>query len=136
MIGKFKDMLVRRAFEPVTLQEDHGQVFGLRRRLSEHEQTHLKVMPSGTIEAENEPPPEYPFAHLNQTHSYSPHRGIRKLLRDMGITFRVVTDVPDTCWRPVVVRPKSPVSRETLLVIGAVGIALGAGVYVWYKGRS
>ena len=136
MIGKFKYMLIRYAFEPVTLEEDHGQVFGLRRRRSEHEQTHLKVMPSGTIEAENEPPPEYPFAHLNQTHSYSPHNGIWELLRGMGIPFRVVSDVPDTCRRPVVVLPKSPVSGKTLLAIGVIGITLCTLAYVWWKGRS
>lgn len=136
MIRKFRGMLVRLAYE-TTLQEDHGQVFGLRRRLSEYEQVHVKVMPDGAIEAEIEPPPEYPAAHINQKHSYSPHRYIRKTLCRMGIPFSVVRDVPATCLRPVIVRPKSPTGWKTFVVIGAV-VTVGASAfaYFWAKRKS
>ena len=73
-------------FEDV-LQEDHGQAFGLRYLLSGRKQLHVKVMPGGRIEAEIEPPPEYPFAHLNQAHSYSAHAEVVALLRGWGIGF-------------------------------------------------
>ena len=134
LISKFRDMLVSHSFES-TLQVDHGQVFGLRRRMSEYKQVHVKVMPDGSIESETEPPPEYPFAHINQTHSYSSHHVVRKLLRGMKIPYSIVGDVPDTCLRPVVVLPKSPTEWKTIAGLAGAAAGLAISAYLLWKKR-
>ena len=121
-------------FEDI-LQEDHGQAFGLRYLLSRREQLHVKVMPSGLIEAEIEPPPEYPFAHLNQTHSYSAHAEVDAMLRGWGVGFRTARAVPEACLDPVVVSPRNPTHWSACVVWGAAG-ALGYYAARWLLGRS
>ena len=115
-------------FEDV-LQENHDQAFGLRRLLSRREQLHVKVMRDGLIEAEIEPPPEFPFAHLNQTHSYSAHAEVDAMLRGLGIGFRTARTVPKACLNRVVVPPRNP----THWLVFA--IAAGAGIGTWLLGR-
>ena len=122
-IRQFKEMLNGMGFERQVLEDDHGQAFGRRRRLSEHEQLHIKVMPDGWIEAEIEPPPEYPFAHRNQVHSYSAHNAVLDVLQECGIQFRTVPYVPATCLDPIVVKPVKPTSLAVLCTAAVVGIA-------------
>ena len=118
----------RSGFERV-LEEYHGQVFGLRLLLSRREQLHVKVMPDGPVEAEIEPPPEYPFAHINRKHSYSAHRQVGRILRGCGIRFRTTRTVPRTCLRPIIDRPDNP-SHWT-----AIALWIGAGAVAWLLGR-
>lgn len=120
-IRKLRNRLAGLGFERV-LEEDHGQAFGRRLRLSEHEQMHVKVMPNGWIEAEIEPPPEYPLAHINQRHSYSAHRAVVDVLGKCGIRFRTVHDVPPTCLDPIVDRPSKPTHWKVL--VGALAAAV------------
>lgn len=135
-IRRFEQMLDGLGFERQVLEDDHGQVFGRRLRLSEHEQLHIKVMPDGWIEAEIEPPPEYPFAHRNQDHSYSAHGAVLDVLRECGIRFRTVPDVPATCLDPVVVKPVKPTSITALAVAAVVGVASFFTVLLVNKHRS
>lgn len=122
-ISQFEEMLDGLGFERQVIEDDHGQTFGRRRRLSEHEQLHIKVMPDGWIEAEIEPPPEYPFAHLNQVHSHSAHGEVLGVLRECRIRFWTVRNVPATCLDPVVVKPVKPTSLKALAAAAGVGIA-------------
>ena len=123
----------RSGFEQVP-EEDHGQIFGLRRLLSRREQLHVKVMPDGLIEAEIEPPPEYPLAHINQKHSYSAHGQVARILRECGIGFWTVRAVPRTCLHPVIDRPNNP-SHWTAIALG-IGVAIGAGIGAWLLGKT
>ena len=127
-IPKLGAAMRRSGFERV-LEENHGQIFGLRHLLSKREQLHVKVMPDGLVEAEIEPPPEYPFAHINQKHSYSAHGQVARILRECRIMFRTVRAVPQTCLHPVIDRPDNP-SHWTAIAL-VIGVAIGAGVGTW-----
>lgn len=113
---------------------NHGQVFGLRRLLSRLEQLHVKVMPDGLIEAEIEPPPEYPAAHINQKHSYSAHGQVASLLRELGMRFKTAQPVPRTCLEPAIDRPNNP-SHWSTIVLG-IGVGVGAGIAAWRLGKK
>ena len=134
-IRKLGDGMVGQGFERVP-EEDHGQVFGMRLRLSELEQLHVKVMPNGRIEAEIEPPPEYPLAHINQKHSYSAHRAVIDMLGKCDIRFRTEHNVPPTCLDPIVERPSKPAHWKVFVAaFGAAGAAF-VGVLAANKLRS
>ena len=134
-IRKLEDKLTSLGFERV-LEEDHGQTFGRRLRLSEYEQLHIKVMPNGWIEAEIEPPPEYPIAHINQKHSYSAHHAVIDTLGKCGIRFRTVHDVPPTCKDPVVDRPSKPTHWKVFVAALVVAVIAFVGVLTANKLRS
>lgn len=134
-IRKLKDRMTCLGFEQV-LEEDHGQAFGRRLRLSEHEQLHVKVMPGGWIEAEIEPPPEYPLAHINPRHSYSAHHAVIDMLGKCGIRFRTVPTVPSTCLEPMVDRPDRPTHWKVLVSALGLAIATFFGVLAVNKLRS
>lgn len=135
-IQKLRDrMMTRLGFEEV-LEEDHGQVFGRRLLLSKREQLHIKVMSDGWIEAEIEPPPEYPLAHINQKHSYSAHHAVIDMLGKCGIRFRTVHDVPPTCLDPIVDRPSKPTHWKVLLGASVAGVAAFFSVLAVNKLRS
>ena len=131
-IPELEASLRRSGFEWV-LEEDHGQVFGLRILLSRREQLHIKVMPDGLVEAEIEPPPEYPLAHINQKHSYSAHDQVNRILRECGIRFLTARAVPRTCLQPVIDRPNSP-SHWTAIGLG-IGGGIGFGIVAWLLGK-
>lgn len=119
-IRRFRDLLAGIGFEEQLLEENHGQVFGMRRTISEQEQVHIKVMPDGWIESEIEPPPEYPLAHVNPAHSYSSHDEVLGILHECRIGFRMVADVPEPCLNPTVKRPNKPTHWKT--IVGAVSV--------------
>ena len=120
-IRKLRERLLSLGFEQVP-EEDHDQAFGMRRRLPEHGQLHIKVMPNGWIEAEIEPPPECPPARINQKHSYSAHRAVADVLGECGIRFRTTRDVPPTCLDPAAGRPSKPTHWKVL--VGAFAAAV------------
>lgn len=136
MLRLLKKKLAGLGFKPQTLEADHGQAWGLRLRTSEYEQIHIKAMPNGVIESEAEPPPEYPFAHLNPEHSYSSHRHVLRILRSLRIPFQRVRDVPSTCRRPVVVHPENPTGWEAFAWAAGLGFGLGAAAAIAYRSRS
>ena len=136
MVRPLKDALAGLGFKQQTLEENHGQAWGLRLRTSEYEQIHIKAMPNGVIESEAEPPPEYPFAHLNPEHSYSSHRDVLRILRRLRIPFQRVRDVPPTCRRPAVVHPENPTGWEVLACAGlgfVAGLGTAAAVKHWRR---
>ena len=120
-----KKRLIELGFEPQVAEENHGQIFGLRRKLLELLQIHFKVMPNGVIESELEPPPEYPGAHINQLHSYSPHDGIPVLLEHIGIKYTVIQPVPNTCHLPKIIDPDKPLKWWEILIIGLAAVGIG-----------
>ena len=121
-----KKKLIEKGFEKQPGgEEDHGQVFGLRRKLLEILQIHFKVMPDGIIESELEPPPEYPGAHINQIHSYPAHEGIPVLLDHLGIRYTVIQPIPDTCHLPTMIDPDKPLKWWHFLIIGLAAVGIG-----------
>ena len=124
-IEKCKTKLVKLRFEEQILEEDHGQVFGLKRKILEILQIHFKVMPDGIIEAELEPPPEYPLAHINQIHSYSPHDGMSPLLGLLGIKYEIIPPVPKTCHLPTIIDPDKPLKWWEIVIIGVAAVGIG-----------
>ena len=132
-IDRLRKGLVGLGFEPQALEMPHGQVWGVRLRTSDHEQIHIKAMPSGIIESEAEPPPEYPLAHTNPEHSYSPHRNVEGILRRLRVPFQRVRDIPSTCRRPVIVRPMNYVGWLT--IVGGIALTVIVGLGVWAARR-
>lgn len=132
-----RDRLRDLGFERQIIEEGHGQVWGLRLKTSETEQMHIKARSDGRIESEMEPQPEYPFAHINQEHSYSPHPELGRLLRALSIGFQRVRDVPSTCRRIAAVRPKDPINWKEIAVGGGIAAAgIGLVAYLLWKRRS
>ena len=130
------DRLRSVGFERQIFEEDHGQAWGLRLKTSETEQIHIKAMPDGRIESEMEMQPEYPADHLKQAHSYSPHRHLGRLLRELRIPFRSVLDVPRTCRRPVIDRPENPTRWEWFAAGAGAVLGLAGLAYVLWGRRS
>lgn len=135
-ISRFRALLAKIGFEEQLLEANHGQVFGMRRRLSEREQVHIKVMQDGWIESEIEPPPEYPLAHVNPANSYSSHDAVRAILRECGIRFRMTVNVPPSCLNPAVVRPHRPTHWKKIAGIASVAALALLGAYLVNKARS
>lgn len=105
--------------EPM-LEEDHGQYCSFAKRLSEFTQIHIKVKTTGSLEAEIEPPQDYPGAHLNSIHSYSAHKQLQSQLSVLGIPFKCRRTIPLTCINPQIVSPVQPTHRNDLLGLTAV----------------
>lgn len=135
-ISRFRALLAGIGFEEQVLEENHGQAFGMRRKMSEREQVHIKVMPDGWIESEIEPTPEYPLAHVNPAHSYSSHDAVRAILRECGIQFRMTVNVPSTCLNPTVVRPHRPTHWRKIAGIASVAALALLGAYIANKVKS
>jgi len=116
-------------------QEDHGQVFGLALRVSEYLQLHIKVMPDGTIEGEMEPPPAYPFAHINPEHCYSAHKEIGELFDLLPHFSHKKKFPPIRCIRRIIKMPIKPTHAQTIAGLAIVAIGIGA-LYYLSKGKD
>lgn len=128
-IDACRDGLLNAGFEPQLIEENRGQKFGLKRRLSRLWQIHFKVMPDGAVEAELEPPLDYPAAHINQKHSSSPHNRVSATLNSIGIRYRVVYPIPKTCRHPKIVSPVKPLHWGEMLALGIAGVVAGFAAY-------
>ena len=135
-ISRFRALLAGIGFEEQVLEANHGQVFGMRRKMSEQEQVHIKVMPDGWLESEIEPPPEYPLAHVNPAHSYSSHDAVRGILHECGMEFRMVADVPRSCLNPTVVRPYRPTHWKKIAGVASVAAFALLGAYIANKVKT
>lgn len=112
-------------------EEDHGQILGLVLRVKDKLQLHLKVMPSGVIEAEMEPPPAYPAAHLNQEHSYSAHYELQQLFAEyLSVWYNIKPNVPQTCLNRIIKEPDDPTHAAGFAALG--GLAILGGLLVRY----
>ncbi|MGI0006617.1 MAG: hypothetical protein ACREAR_01315 [Nitrosotalea sp.] len=104
-------------------EEDHDQILSFAKRFSEYYQIHVKLMRTGRIEAEMEPPQDYPMAHINSTHSFSAHPELNLLLIAMQIPYKRKRTPPSTCTQRQIIPPQNPTHRDTFLKVGG-GIAL------------
>ena len=124
-IDTCKEKLIERGFEQQIFEQDHGQVFGLKRKLLELLQIHLKIMPDGIIESELEPPPDFPSAHLNQKYSFPPHSGMPSLLDLINIDYSIISPIPETCKFPKIITPDNPLKWWEMVLIGLAAVGLG-----------
>ena len=120
-----KTKLIKLGFEKQILEENHGQVFGLRYKLLELLQIHFKVMPDGIIESELEPPPDYPSAHLNQKYSFPSHDGIQAVLSHVEIGYTTIDPIPETCKLSNIIHPDKPLKWWEFMIIGLIAVGLG-----------
>lgn len=132
----FKQQLIGLGFGEPLLQENHGQKFGLTKRLDDETQIHVKVLESGTIEGEIEYPPVYPLAHLNQEYSYSAHDEIDQILRHTSVAHTRKVYPPLTCIQRIIKKAVKPTHAK--VIVGAVvGIAvIGALAYTLAKSKN
>lgn len=115
------------------LEKDHGQVLGLALRVEDDLQLHIKVMQDGNIEAEMEPPPAYPFAHLNSEHSYSAHHELSEVLRAIPIKHHKKIIPPITCLRRQILKPDNPTHAKTIAGLAILAVGVGALLYYLTK---
>jgi len=118
------------------LQFQNGQLFGLIKDINEEEQIHIKLMPSGQIEAEIEPSHNFPFAHLNQKHSYSGHNQIQHLLKQFGIPYIRNWSIPLSCLKPIIVKPFKPTHVKTILAVVVVTVIISSLAYALIRTRK
>lgn len=116
------------------IQEPHGQVFGRAIRVADDLQIHIKPMPNREIEAEMEPPPDLPGAHLNPEHSYPAHKELLEILYRIETPYHLKGRTPLTCLQPVIIKPVKPMHIVTMAIVGIVVVALVAIGYSLAKG--
>lgn len=120
----FKTKLEGIGFKDPFLQENHDQFFGLTKRLDEYTQIHVKLLKNNCIESEMEYPPDYPFAHINEEHSYSAHYEIKEILDSMTIPYSYQTNPPTSCLRRKIIKALNPSHA------GAIALGLLAGIVI------
>lgn len=104
LTDKFRKIPEEERFQDTNFQFQQGQIYGLVKNIDNDKQTHVRVMPDGELEAEIESCPEYPFAHLNQKHSYSAHPELEELLkRKMYNKYHQKKLPPLTCIKRIIV---------------------------------
>ena len=121
-------------FEEQIPQEDHGQILGIRKKLDEYMQIHLKIMRDLSIESEIEYQPEFPLAHLNQTHSYSAHKETHEIFNQLGISYILKQIPPLTCIKRKIIKAVKP-SHWTTVVGGLALVGLVVAV-VYYATKK
>ena len=117
-IRKFDDnikkQLLNDGFYIPMLEFYHGQKHSFVKKIDEYTQTHIKIMPDGTVEAENEYPSTYPIEHLDSTYCYSAHEELEKILNYYHIPYVKRYDVPVTCIERNIVKANNPAHWSTL----------------------
>ena len=128
-LGSAKKKLENIGFKPQIFEDNHGQVFGLALRFGEYEQIHVKAMSDGEIEAEIEPPPAYPGAHLNKEHSYSAHQELELVLNRVGILHIRNIRTPITCVQRIIKKPIKP-THAVKIVVGVALAVVFVGILI------
>ncbi|MBI1829496.1 MAG: hypothetical protein HY222_04810 [Thaumarchaeota archaeon] len=119
----FEAKIMSLGYSDPFFEEDHGQILGFTKRLSEYYQIHVKLMRTGRIESEIEYPQDYPVAHLNSTHSFSAHPELHLLLIAMQIPYKRKRTPPVTCIQRQVIPAQTPTHMDAFLKVSG-GIAL------------
>ena len=133
-IQDFEEELRNLGFHSPYLEQEKGQVIGLVLTNGDDKQIHVKIMDNGQIEAEIEPTSKYPFAHLNQKHSYSAHKELGELFsKHLTIHHKKKIIPPLTCIRRVIVEPINPTPIETIVVGAAVSLIVVGVLYYLLK---
>ena len=101
-------------------EEDHGQIIGFTKPISQYYQMHVKLMRTGRIEAEIEYSQEFPFAHINPTHSFSAHSELSLLLRAFQIHHKCKRKPPITCIQRIVLPANQPMKMDSVLALGGL----------------
>jgi hypothetical protein len=118
---EFSNKLLGAGYAEPLLEEDHGQIIGFTKRLSQNYQIHVKLLRTGRIEAEIEYPPDYPFAHLNSIHSFSAHNELNLLLIGLQITYKCKLKPPTTCVHRQIIPANQPIKMDDVLKLGGIG---------------
>ena len=116
----FESKLLSFGYSEPLFEEDHRQILGLTRRISEFYQIHVKLMRTGRIEAEIEYPQDYPMAHLNPTHSFSAHTELNSFLNTLQIPYKCKRIPPITCIQRQIIPAQNPTHKNAFYVIGGV----------------
>ena len=103
--------------ESITQTRNVERVFELVSRLTDKLQIHFKMMRDGTIEGKLEPP-EVSGSYHNPTHSYSAHKEIEIILRDINIQFNITPTIPDVCNAPRMIEPNRELHASTMRDLG------------------
>jgi len=106
--------------ESTTKIKNIAEVLGFVARLTDMLQIHFKIMKDGTIEGKLEPPD--PDAHHNPTHTYSAHKEIEIILRDIDIEFNITSSIPDTCNAPRKIRPDRHMHVVSMNSLGILSV--------------
>ena len=118
--------------EPITQTKNIDRVFGYVARLTDKLQIHLKVMKDGTIEGKLEPH-EIRDSYHHPTHSYSAHKEIEIILRDINIQFHITPTIPDMCNAPRMIGPNRELHASTMRDLGVLGMLGGKLVRESYQ---
>ena len=126
-IQKFdRDMekqLLNDGFAIPLLELPRGQMYSFKKKINEHTQIHIKIMPNGVIEVENEYPSSYPIEHLDSTYCYSGHKEIEKILNYYQIPYTRKSDIPITCIDRIIIKSKNPIHySEIALALSVVAL--------------
>ena len=101
-----------------------GQKYSFKKKINEHTQIHIKIMPNGVIEAENEYPSSYPIEHLDSTYCYSGHKELEEILNYCQIPYTRKSEIPITCIDRIIIKSKNPIHWS------GIALALSAVVMV------
>ena len=126
--SEFISKLQNLGYSEPLFEQDHRQIIGLTKRLSEYYQIHVKLMRTGRIEAEIEYPQDYPMAHLNPTHSYSAHAELALLLNALQIPHKCKRKPPLSCLQRQIIQAQQPTHRDSFLVLGGIGALIDLAV--------
>jgi len=121
---EFVNKLQNAGYNEPFFEEDHGQIIGFAKPISQYYQIHVKLMRTGRIEAEIEYSQNYPFAHLNPTHSFSAHNELNLLLILFQITHKCKQKPPITCVQRKIIPANQPMNMDSVLTLtGLVSLA-------------
>ena len=106
------------------LELNHGQIYSFEKKINEYTQIHIKIMPSGVIEVENEYPSSYPIEHLDSTYCYSGHKEIEKILNHYQIPYTRKSNIPITCIDRIIIKCKNPIHWSIIMVLALFAAAM------------
>lgn len=121
---EFEIRMKNLGFSEPFFEDDHKQILGFTKPVYPCYQIHVKLMISGSIEAEIEPTQDLPIAHLNPIHSFSAHPELKVLFTTLQIPYKCKRQIPDTCINRQVIPPQNPTPMNTFLTLGGVGAVL------------